>query len=99
MHGINFPVIVKQDTQVVNAPAHVLVRPRTFRTFCREHLQAMVVHVDKDIETTFMVTDGRCPDTIAINAFFTLQMELRTHIQLIENISHELPVHQILGTK
>ena len=59
----------------------------------------MVVHVDKDIETTFMVTDGRCPDTIAINAFFTLQMELRTHIQLIENISHELPVHQILGTK
>lgn len=38
----------------------------------------MVIYVDEYIESAFVITDGRCPYSVSINAFITFQMKIRS---------------------
>ena len=95
--GIDFPVVVKQDRKIVYVAFHVDMLPGACRIFGDEHLHAVAVDVGEDVELAVMITDAGCPNALAVGFFSVLQTELVAHVQTVEAIAEELPVHQILG--
>ena len=97
IYGVYLAVIIKQDGQVINVPAHVDVLPWSGRIFGDEHLHAMPVDVGEDIKLSVVVTDAGSPNALAVGFLPIFEPEFVAHIETFETITQEFPVHQVFG--
>ena len=97
IYGVYLAVIIKQDGQVINVSAHVDVLPRPGRILGDEHLHAVAVDVGEDIKLPVVVTDTGSPNALTVGFLAVFEPELIAHVETVETIAQEFPVHQVLG--
>ena len=70
--------------------------PRSLGTSRRSHEIAFVRRTEKEIETPLMIAQSACPDAPCITRH-PVPVQIVTYLsQVIDNVSANLPVHQIL---
>ena len=96
IYSVYFPVIVKQDREVVYFYSGVDVLPWSGRIFCNEYLQSVSVDVAEYIKFTVVIADTGSPDSLTICFFSVFQIKFVSHIETVHAIAHEFPVYEIL---
>ena len=103
--GVDLAVIVEEHAQVVDAPLHVVVRPRAADVLRRVALQALAVDVREDVELAARIADAGCPDALAVDLATArlrraAEREGRVgEVEAVEAVADVLPVHQVLGVQ
>src|ERR1035438_3526506 len=93
--GVDLPVIVEQDGEVVETLLDPVVLPETARIGGAIHLKAEAVDVGEDVIGSVVVAETRGPDAAAIDALAGFRAEVRAEVQAVEGIADDLPVPPI----
>ena len=98
--SINLAVIVKKHREVVDAPLHIMVLPRAADILGSIALESLAIDVRKHIELSVGITDGRCPDPLAVNLPMVLQREgIVIKIKTVKAVADVFPVDQVSGVQ
>ena len=94
--GIDLAVVVEKHREVVDAPFHVMVLPRSADVLGGIALESLAIDVRKDIELSVGIADGRRPDTLTVNLLMVLQREsIVVEVETVKAITDILPVDQV----
>jgi hypothetical protein len=98
--GIDLPVVVEKHAEVVDVTLHVVMLPRSVDILRGVTLKTLAVDVCEDIELAVGITDGRCPDALAVDFLVVLQGEsIIIKIKTFETVADVFPINKVSGMK
>ena len=98
MDGIYFPIVIKQNTEVINVPLHIVVGPWSMDILACVALESFSVDVGIDIELSVGIPYAWCPNALTINFLMVLEPELVIlEVEPVETVADILPIDEVFG--